>query len=242
MKIFLQRLLLAAMTASTLAAGAAQAAIQLSSTRVIMDEGQRHVSVFAKNLSTDPYVVQAWIDGVAEEMETPFFITPPLSRFDGGTERRLSISRVGQGMPDDRESYYWINVLEIPQKKDIGENNLALAMHTRIKLFYRPAAIQEMSREPQLLKWTLTREGKTCRLAVENSSAFTVNFARIDIEGEGTGLGRAIVAVPLATSYIALSQCPAAAELQVTPHVVNDYGVVEIWPAMPVAPARGAVQ
>ncbi|MBV7483488.1 molecular chaperone [Bordetella sp. BOR01] len=242
MKNLLQHLFLTATMASTLAGGAAQAAIQLSSTRVIMNEDQRHVSVFAKNLSTDPYVVQAWIDGVAEEMDTPFFVTPPLSRFDGNAERRLSITRVGQGLPDDRESYYWINVLEIPQKKNPGENNLALAMHTRIKLFYRPAAIQKLPRGPELLKWMLVRDGKTCRLAIENASAFTVNFARIDIAGEGAGFGRAVVGTPLATTHIALRECPAATDLMATPHVVNDYGVSEAWPAVPVSPAASSAQ
>src|SRR5690606_40258691 len=88
------RLLLASAAITGMAGGAAQAAIQLSSTRVIMNEGERHASVFAKNLSNDSYVVQAWIDGEAEEMDTPFFITQQLSRLAGGVERRLDFTRV----------------------------------------------------------------------------------------------------------------------------------------------------
>jgi len=241
MKILLQRLYPIILVAGVLAGGAAQAGIQLSSTRVIMNEEQRHVSVFAKNLSNEPYVVQAWIDGVAEEMDTPFFITPPLSRFDGGVERRLSITRVAQGLPADRESYFWINVLEIPQKKGLGENSLSLAMHTRIKLFYRPTAIQKLARGHELLKWSWTRQGNACQLSIKNESAFTANFARIDIAGEAAAFGRAFVAKPLATSQLPLGKCPATADFQAVPHVVNDYGVVEVWPATAVvseAPVR----
>src|SRR3546814_9059121 len=91
MKIPIQRLFLAALAASLVASGAARAAIQLSSTRVIMTEGQQHVSVFAKNLSSAPYVVQAWIDGAAEEMDTPFFITP---RSEEHTSELQSLMRI----------------------------------------------------------------------------------------------------------------------------------------------------
>src|SRR5690606_8982864 len=79
----------------------AQAGVQLSNTRVVLTEGQRSAAVYAKN-SGDPVVVQTWIEGVGENMETPFFITPPLSRFDGDTERSLTITRVGDDVPGDR--------------------------------------------------------------------------------------------------------------------------------------------
>lgn len=234
-----QRLLPACVAASCLLAGsAAQAAIQLSSTRAIMNEKDRNVSVFAKNLTGTPFVVQAWIDGNNEEMETPFFITPPLSRFDAASERSLNISRVGDKLPQDRESYYWINVLEIPQKTDSKDNSLTLATRTRIKLFYRPTAIQKLPRGPEQSKWSVERDGKSCRLAVDNTSAYNINFARLDVPGEAEGLGKTVVATPLAITYIPLGKCPAG-PLTVTPQVVNDYGVVEAWPAV-TAGERGA--
>jgi len=115
-----------------------QAGVQLSNTRVVFDEGRRNASVYAKNQG-DPVVVQTWIEGTGEKMETPFFITPPLSRFDSDTERTLTITRVGQeDLPSDRESYSWVNVLEIPQKLEGTANTLTFATRTRIKLFYRP--------------------------------------------------------------------------------------------------------
>ena len=227
-----QRLLPACVAATCLLAGsAAHAAIQLSSTRAIMNEKDRNVAIFAKNLTNTPFVVQAWIDGDNEEMETPFFITPPLSRFDGSTERSLNITRVGDGLPKDRESYYWINVLEIPQKTDSKDNSLTLATRTRIKLFYRPAAIDKMPRGAEQLKWAVAREGNGCRLVVDNTSAYNINFARIDVPGEPDGLGKTVVAKPFTTTDIPLAKCPSGA-VSVTPQVVNDYGVVEAWPTV----------
>lgn len=232
MTLLFKRILPACVAASCLLTGsAAHAAIQLSATRAIMNEKDRNVAVFAKNLTTNPFVVQAWIDGEEEEMETPFFITPPLSRFDGSAERSLNITRVGDSFPKDRESYYWINVLEIPQKTDSKDNSLTLATRTRIKLFYRPAAIEKMPRGAEQAKWSVARDGKSCSLAVDNTSAYTINFARIDVSGEPEGFGKTIVAKPLETTSIPLSKCPAGA-VSVTPQVVNDYGVIDAWPTV----------
>lgn len=226
----------ACMTVSCLLmTGAVQAAVQLSSTRAIMNETDRNVSVYARNMSAEPFVVQAWIDGDNDEMETPFFISPPLSRFDGNAERSLNITRVDEGsLPSDRESYYWINVLEIPQKTDSNENSLMLATRTRIKLFYRPNDIQKLPRGPELIKWSMVRDSGQCQLAIENTSAYNINFASIDMTGEASEFGRALIAKPLETTMVPLTHCPAGA-VSVTPHVVNDYGVVESWsPVMPV--------
>jgi chaperone protein EcpD len=238
MNSIIKRLLPVVAAIGVLAGNAAEAAVQLSTTRVIINEKDKNVSVFAKNHGADPFVVQAWIDGDSEEMETPFFVTPPLSRFDGNAERSLNITRVGAGLPGDRESYFWLNVLEIPQKKAGGDNSLTLATRTRIKLFYRPEAIQKMPRGADLVQWSWGKDGKQCQLAIKNASAFTVNFAAIDIPGEAAGFGRTIVAKPLATTQVPLGKCPSG-EVRAKAHVVNDYGVVETWAEVSVHPEAG---
>ncbi|MFD4841183.1 molecular chaperone [Achromobacter sp. NPDC058515] len=240
MNILFQRLLPAIAAMGVLSGAVAEAAVQLSTTRVIVNEKDRNVSVSAKNHGADPFVVQAWIDGDSEEMETPFFVTPPLSRFDGKAERSLNITRVSAGMPGDRESYYWLNVLEIPQKKAAHtDNSLTLATRTRIKLFYRPAAIQQLPRGPSLAQWSWAGDGKQCWLAIKNASAFTVNFAAIEIMGEAAGFARTVVAKPLATTQVPLGKCPSGV-IKATAHVVNDFGVVETWPEVAVQPETGS--
>lgn len=231
MNTFIRRILPAILT-GTLTCGTAQAAIQLAATRVIMNEKDRNVSVFAKNLGTDPVVVQAWIDGHSEEMQTPFFITPPLSRFDGEVERSLTITRVNSDFPTDRESYYWVNILEIPQKAETTGNSLSLAMHTRIKLFYRPAPIKNAAQGPNQLTWKLDRDGKNCSITIANASPYTVNFSRIDIDGESGNLGNGLIAIPLESTRLEISKCPASRSLEAKPHVVNDYGAIEPWPVV----------
>ncbi len=226
------RSLLPVLLISYLACDPVQAAVQLSSTRVIMHEKDRNTSVTAKNNGAQPVVVQAWIDGAAEEMKTPFFMTPPLSRFDGGEERNLTISRVDDDFPKDRESYYWLNVLEIPQKTDSQENSLALAIRTRIKFFYRPAAILKAARGPDQVSWLLERKEGVCAISITNASPYTVNFSRIDIDGESNALNKGIVALPLGQTRVVLPKCPVSAPVQVQPRIVNDYGAIDTWPAL----------
>ncbi|MEQ4616574.1 MAG: molecular chaperone, partial [Corticimicrobacter sp.] len=102
---------------------------------------------------------------------------------------------------------------------------------TRIKLFYRPNDIQKLPRGAELLKWSMVRDGGQCQLVIENTSAYNINFASIDMMGENSEFGRALIAKPLETTQVPLGHCPVGA-VSITPHVVNDYGVVESWPAV----------
>ncbi|MFV0284183.1 MAG: molecular chaperone [Castellaniella sp.] len=226
------RLLLPVALAGALTCSISQAAVQLSSTRVIMNEKDRNVSVFARNIESQPIVVQAWIEGPAGEMKTPFFITPPLSRFDGGVERSLNISRVDTDFPPDRESYYWVNILEIPQKAETTANSLALAMRTRIKLFYRPTAIKDAARGGDQLTWQLTHSLAGCEIHIANASPYTVNFAWIETPGGSKSFANGVIAMPLESTRVPLARCPAGGSLEAQPHVVNDYGATESWPAI----------
>ncbi|AZY49142.1 molecular chaperone [Bordetella avium] len=222
------------LAAALLVSASASASIQLGSTRVILNESSRNAVVGAKNVGTDPVVVQAWIDADGEKMETPFFITPPLGRFDGGVERNLSITRVADGLPKDRESQYWINVLEIPQQGAANTNSLTLATRTRIKLFYRPTAIKDLPRGKDMLAWSWSQEGKACNLHIANSSAYTVNFSRIHVPTEKEGYGLGVIAQPLTTTRVPLSKCPASSAFKVGAQVVNDFGAVDDWSGITV--------
>ncbi len=49
----------------------------------------------------------------------------------------------GSRLPQDRESLFWFNLLDIPPEPKNGktDNYLQLAIRSRIKLFYRPAGV-----------------------------------------------------------------------------------------------------
>ena len=43
-------------------------------------------------------------------------------------------------LPQDRESFFWFNLREIPSRS-ADSNTLQIALHSRIKIYYRPTAI-----------------------------------------------------------------------------------------------------
>lgn len=213
-----------------------QAAIQLTSTRVIMNGGDQTVAVYARNVTSLPFVVQAWLEGPNEQMDTPFFVTPPLSRMDGAAERGLNITRVGDGLPNDRESLFWLNVLEIPQKNQTATNSLNVATRTRIKFFYRPVEIKNALRGAEQLNWELARNGGKCELVAHNVSPYIVNFSRIRVAETPEDFGLGLMAMPFDSLRVALPTCPAGATVAVEPLVINDYGAVEAWPKSEAGP------
>lgn len=221
---------LCALAATTLFSMQAMAAIQLSGTRVVIDGEKNSGSIVAKNLSDDPFVIQNWVEGPNGEMETPLFVTPPLNRLEGKTDFALNIRKVDGDLPQDRESYFWLNVMEIPkaEKKDV--NTLTLAIRTRIKIFYRPKGLGSPKDVEQSLNWMLIRNGNQCQLNVTNSSAFNVNFGRITIDNKETEFGKGYISVPLSEQTVDLSSCPTTGQLEAS--IVNDFGALIALPAV----------
>ncbi|WP_338648764.1 fimbria/pilus periplasmic chaperone [Pseudomonas sp. ML2-2023-3] len=61
--------------------GQAQAAITLSSTRVIYEGDKKEASVTVRNVGSDEILIQSWLDGDRSGTPSgsiPFAITPPL--------------------------------------------------------------------------------------------------------------------------------------------------------------------
>ncbi len=89
-----------------------------------------------------PYLAQSWLENAkGEKIETPFMVVPALQRVEAGNKSLVRINDVAAAsLPQDRESVFWFNIREIPPKSDTP-NVLQVALQTRIKLFYRPAAI-----------------------------------------------------------------------------------------------------
>lgn len=123
----------------------ANASIVLDGTRVVYPAGKKEVTVTVSNQNNNPVLIQSWIDSGnpddAASQNTPFILTPPINRIDAGKAQTLRISYLGSAtLPTDRESVFYLNVLEVPAKaKDMDEKSkLNIAFRSRIKLFYRP--------------------------------------------------------------------------------------------------------
>jgi fimbrial chaperone protein len=203
----------------------ASAGVMLSGTRVILGEKNREASIPVKNTGTSPYVVQAWIDAGEGKGKTPLLVTPPLSRLDPGMENILRIMRVGGSLPADRESIFWLNVKEIPEKSK-EENVLQIAVRTRIKLFYRPSNLAGKPGEARTkLKWAVSandnKQGAVLKVA--NDSAYHVTFTSLKVN-DGQQQINADMVPPFGEVSYPLSAVKAPEAIRVSYTTINDYG------------------
>ncbi|AUT72794.1 fimbria/pilus periplasmic chaperone [Paraburkholderia hospita] len=181
--------------AAVMAAGAAHASVTIGGTRVVYPLDQREVTVKLTNDSRNPSLVQVWLDSgdsnaKIDDSKTPFVITPPIFRMNAGRSQTLRIIYSGDALPQDRESVFWLNVLDIPPKAvpkpDV--NTLQLAYRTRIKLFARPPTLPDTPDDaPRQIEWKVVPadEGKGQALLLSNPTAYHVSFSKITVTANG---------------------------------------------------------
>jgi fimbrial chaperone protein len=204
---------------------AANASVMLGGTRVVLNEKDRQASIPLKNTGASPYVVQTWIDAGEGKNKVPLLVTPPLSRLDPGAENILRIVRISGDLPSDRETVFWLNVKEIPEKSD-QVNVLQVAVRTRIKIFYRPAGLAGKPDEARSLV-TLSvvpgQDSKGAALRVSNPSAYNLTFTGFKINGnkEQTKAG---MVLPFSSSDFALTSISTPQALEASYTTINDYG------------------
>lgn len=216
-------------------AASVNAGVVITGTRVVYPEGSREVSLRMRNADEKPLLVQSWIDdgninSTPGALDVPFLVTPPVSRVEPGKGQTLRIVYVGADLPRDRESLYFLNVLEVPPKAERKENEnyMQLAVRTRLKLFMRPGGLTALVEEaPQALTWQLGDKGA---LQVSNPTPYYVTFSRVqaNIAGSQVVFAQDMVA-PFGTLVLkraagkAADRQPVAAN-QVRFGVINDYG------------------
>ncbi|MBS9439039.1 molecular chaperone [Photorhabdus noenieputensis] len=158
----------------------AHANIVINTTRVIYPASNKEVSVQLLNAGDQPSLVQSWIDdgdpnSTPETAKVPFLLTPPVVKIDGNNGQQLRIKHINSNLPTDRESLFYLNVLDIPPvAENIGDKNvMQIAIRTRIKFFYRPDKLSILPKQIQQYI-VLKREGS--QLKLENSSPYFMNI------------------------------------------------------------------
>lgn len=125
--------------------------VTMLGSRIIYPGSAKNVDVQLKNNDDFPYVIQAWFDEgdinarPDAASNIPFVIVPPVFRIQPKTGHIIRVvHNDNKNLPQDRESVYWFNVLQIPPANvaDGGQQNkMLVTLRTRVKLFYRPSAI-----------------------------------------------------------------------------------------------------
>lgn len=221
-----------------LAAASAQAQVIVHGTRVIFPGNEREVTVRLQNTAERPALVQTWtddgsLDSKPETANTPFVLRPPVFRLDAGKSQVIRMQFTGAALPQDRESLYWFNALDIPPTpsadKVTSGNFMQLSVRTRIKIFYRPKGLTANAAETahEKLQWTVVPEGKGWALQASNPTPYYVNFSKVDLQAGGKEYAHPDIGMvpPLATATFALrglNHKPAKGNVQYV--YVNDQG------------------
>lgn len=147
---------------SMLVSPLANSAIALDRTRVIFDGSQKSITLNISNQNKQlPYLAQGWIENDAgAKIKSPLTILPPVQRIEPGKSSQVKIQGLPSiaDLPKNKETLFYFNLREIPPKSE-KPNTLQIALQTRVKLFYRPAAISiDPNDTPAQQKLTLTRQ------------------------------------------------------------------------------------
>ncbi|MFC3650399.1 molecular chaperone [Dyella humi] len=172
-------------------AGRSEASVVIGGTRVVYPAQEKEVTIKLTNQGVKPALVQVWLDdGDAKSTPTsskvPFEVLPPFFRLDPTKGQAVRVMYTKEPLPTDKETLFWVNVLEVPPKSaNDGRNLLEFAFRTRIKLFFRPAGLPgTVNSAPEKLTWKLVNGegGKGMALQVTNPTPYYVNFAHVGLK------------------------------------------------------------
>jgi chaperone protein EcpD len=214
----------------------AHASVVIAATRVVYNAKSPEETLKLSNEGKSPALVQAWIDSgdskaTPSSVDVPFVVTPPISRIDPTRAQTLRVVYTGEALPQDRESVFWLNVLEVPPKPDADEaatNKLQLAFRSRIKLFFRPAGLQGMAEEaPARITWRLGQAGNQSAIEARNPTPYHVSFTGVDVSagGKTATFDDGGMVAPGETKVFPLNgEVNATADAKVSYHALNDFG------------------
>ncbi|MFN1533483.1 MULTISPECIES: fimbrial biogenesis chaperone [Vibrio harveyi group] len=135
---------------------AAHANIVMTGSRIIYPEGEPFVNVYLKNKSKNVFMVQSWFENEdgskATQNDVPFVVLPPLAKIEPQRGQTLRIIKgIEKTLPQDQESVFYFNFLQIPSNAAIAEvaassNKIVVTVKHKVKLFYRPKKVINYNR------------------------------------------------------------------------------------------------
>jgi len=226
-----------AVAGSLLASTCAHADVIVHGTRQVFPGDQREITVRTENVGKRPALVQAWIDdgdklAGPEEVSTPFVLRPPVYRLEAGKTQVMRILFTGADLPQDRESIYWLNVLDIPPAPSADAtatgNYMQFSLRTRTKLLYRPKGLAGVaSNAPTRLQWSMVADGSGWALQAHNPTPYHVHLSTVSLGTQGkeyTSAEPAMIA-PLSSQTYPLPQlAQRATQGNVRFQYINDQG------------------
>lgn len=232
----------AALALACLHVANAQASVVVGGTRVVFSAKQGETTLRLTNKGTRAALVEAWIDrgnpnSTPDSVTTPFLITPPLFRMEPNKDQSLRILFVqgSKPLPTDRESLFWLNVLEIPPKPTgpaADKNSLQFAIRSRLKLFYRPAGLAGSAiKAPDQLTFKVGADGASPTLDVHNPTPYYITISKVAFGAASKPLADVNgMVVPFGDLKLPVKGLahPPASGTPIMFTTINDYGAGDI--------------
>ncbi|HZS79860.1 MAG TPA: molecular chaperone [Herbaspirillum sp.] len=168
--------------AALVSASPAHASVIMVGTRVVYPASLKERVLNFTNQDNYPNLVQIWVDqgngsSGSESEDPPFVAHPPVFRMEPQAGQMVRLTYVGETLPQDRESLFFLNFLQVPAIKasDMEANKLVLTVRSRMKIFYRPTALSNessMSTMRKSLSFEASRADGVVRVVGRNSSGY----------------------------------------------------------------------
>jgi len=211
--------------------GLSQAGVVVGGTRIIYPASEPEVQVTLKNTDNDKrYLVQSWVSNL-DDSKAPFVITPPIYKLEESRQTLLHVVYTGANtaLPQDRESLFIMNVKSVsalPEELK-NSNTLQFAIKSKIKLFYRPSALNGKSANSAWESLTFKRVNN--QLVVKNPTPFYVTFGQLSLGGkditpvknQSAPTALTMMVAPFSEQSFAI---PANAKGQLKWNAINDFG------------------
>ncbi|TKV22793.1 fimbria/pilus periplasmic chaperone [Citrobacter sp. TBCS-14] len=202
----------------------AHAGIVIYGTRIIYPAEKNEVLVQLMNQGERSSLVQSWIDDgdislSPEKIQVPFLLTPPVAKVAAKSGQQLKIKKMPNMLPNNKESLFYLNVLDIPPNNpdSVGKNVLKFAMQNRIKLFYRPKGISPVNK---LTFQKLSMKRSASIYSIKNDAANWVTVTEVKANDVKIN-NESIMLAPLSSADVTLKSANAN-QYEMT--IIDDHG------------------
>ncbi|CAG9435389.1 molecular chaperone [Providencia alcalifaciens] len=187
----MKKIIACALSVLMICSAQAASSVQLDRTRVLMFYGANKAQFAMSNNQASPVLASAFITELNGQPTHKFTVSPSVFQIKGKTTHKGAVVQL-ENLPQDRESVFWLNVKTIaPQDPAAKEaSTLEFAIGQRIKLFYRPAGIdQNCVTSAEALQWKRTKEG----IKVINPSKVSVSLVKVKSEAGVSEIGDVVM-------------------------------------------------
>lgn len=159
--------------------------VSIFGTRVVYDANSGITNVEVENKGDNPSLIQAWITNENNEKNTPFVISPPVSRIEPNTRQTIRIRYIGNDdlLNKNMETLFYFNLFDIPPKPSSSEltknpNYLQFAINSRLKLFFRPKLLPYSITEAyKKVEWNISGN----KIQINNNTPYYITYSKFQL-------------------------------------------------------------